>query len=119
MNQPPARLSVLDCPAPTQVASAGQRRSHNHAMTQIELHEPNDASLLVRVASKLQPPKSGVSVDFIKSYLDTLIVISSLLFAFSTSYFTAFDRDDLTTSDTDWIDWCSNATVKSPQPHRK
>lgn len=54
----------------------------------------------------------------IKSYIETVILLSTLIFAFSTAYFGSFGREDLIAADQDWVSWCNNTNFADAVSHR-
>ena len=49
----------------------------------------------------------------IKSYIETVILLATLLFAFSTAYFGSFGREDLQSADADWVSWCNDTNFRN------
>lgn len=55
--------------------------------------------------------KTGITIDAVKTYIDTILLLSSLMFAFAASYLTSFTTEDLNLADARWSSWCSNSTI--------
>lgn len=55
--------------------------------------------------------KTGITIDAVKTYIDTVLLLSSLMFAFAASYLTSFTTADLADADARWTSWCSNSTI--------
>ena len=60
-----------------------------------------------------------ISAESIKSYLDTVILLSTFMFAFSTSYLTAFAPDDISGRDEKWYFWCKAALSSNTSVHSR
>lgn len=59
------------------------------------------------------PFVSAPSAEHIKMYMDTLLLLSTLLFGFSASFFVSFSASDLVDADDRWGAWCTNATIRA------
>jgi len=59
------------------------------------------------------PFLSAPSAEHIKMYMDTLLLLSTLLFGFSASFFVSFSASDLVDADDRWGAWCTNATIRA------
>lgn len=61
----------------------------------------------------LSPFSKTPSAEHVKTYLDTIMLLTTLMFGFGASFLVSFSSDDLEAADTRWLNWCSNATIRA------
>lgn len=58
--------------------------------------------------------RAGVrSVETMKTYLDTVLLLSSLLFAFAANFITNFSYSDILAADERWYNWCIDSNISN------
>ena len=59
------------------------------------------------------------TAEHIKTYLDTILLLSTLMLGFAISFLVSFDPEVLAAADLRWLGWCTNSTIRSlPQMDR-
>ena len=53
------------------------------------------------------------TADAIKTYLDTIMLLSTLMFGFAVAFLTSFSQQDLAAADERWHGWCTNSTIRA------
>lgn len=53
------------------------------------------------------------SAEHIKTYLDTLMLLTTLMFGFGASLLYSFDAEHLEDADKRWYGWCTNGTIRA------
>ena len=50
--------------------------------------------------------------EHIKTYLDSILLLTTLMFGFCASFLISFGSDDLEAADARWVAWCTNTTTR-------
>jgi hypothetical protein len=53
------------------------------------------------------------SADHIKTYMDTILLLTTLMLGFGVNFFSAFMTEDLDAADLRWYGWCRNETLRA------
>ena len=52
------------------------------------------------------------TAETIKTYMDTILLLTTLLFGFAAAFFLSFETEVLTDADARWAAWCTNSTIR-------
>ena len=55
---------------------------------------------------------STPSAEHCKTYLDTIMLLTTLMFGFGASFLVSFGAEDLEAADARWFVWCTNSTIR-------
>jgi len=53
------------------------------------------------------------SAEHVKTYLDTIMLLSTLMLGFALGFLVSFETEALDAADLRWLQWCTNSTVRS------
>jgi hypothetical protein len=79
-------------------------RERPRTKSQIKEHAEETKQLRKRMMTTIPP-------NALKTYLDTVLLMASLMLGFSASYLTSFDYEALNDADVRWVTWCRDETI--------
>ena len=53
------------------------------------------------------------TAEHIKTYLDTILILSTLMLGFAVGFLVSFESEALADADARWLAWCTNSTTRS------
>lgn len=80
---------------------------------EVEVVAPKDVKRQNVTKRWLTPFFAEPSAEHIKTYLDTIMLLTTLMFGFGAGFLFSFGRDELDAADSRWLGWCTNTTVRA------